>query len=63
MGRIKSNLSEISEYPTRQCLICDRMEYPNAWIVDHGKVWLCPICKAVLGRLVEEAVTRGDGDD
>lgn len=59
MGRFTIDNRE----PSRRCLVCDRLEDPDAQIIREGAAWLCPICKAVLGRLVEEAVTRGDGDD
>lgn len=49
MGRIKIEYSK----PTRLCLVCERRENPNASIVDAGKAWLCPECKAALQTFVE----------
>lgn len=49
--------------PTRQCLVCHCREDPNRNLINEGAAWLCPTCRGVLSRLVDEAVTRGDGDD
>lgn len=46
--------SSIYRYPpTIRCLICDKLENPNADIVDTGKVWLCPECKRKLREMME----------
>lgn len=38
--------------PTRQCLVCERMENPEATIVHTGLAWLCPKCKSRIKRLI-----------
>ena len=41
------------EYPpTRVCLVCERMENPDATIVHGGVAWLCPECKSRLKKLI-----------
>lgn len=37
--------------PTKQCLICDKLENPNANMV-HNAGWLCPECKNRLKRVL-----------
>ena len=37
--------------PTKQCLICDKLENPNAYMV-HNVGWLCPECKSRLQRVL-----------
>lgn len=49
-----SYLSTIKEFPSRQCLICECMEYPKAPIIDCSQVWLCYTCKTVLQKIVKE---------
>lgn len=39
--------------PTRSCLVCEKLENPNADIVDLGNVWLCDRCKSKLRELIE----------
>lgn len=38
--------------PTRQCLVCERMENPEGTIVHTGLAWLCPECKSRIKRLI-----------
>ena len=38
--------------PTRQCLVCERMENPKATIVNTGLAWLCPECKSRIKNLI-----------
>lgn len=38
--------------PTRSCLVCEKLENPNADIVDLGNVWLCDRCKSKLRELI-----------
>lgn len=41
------------EYPpTRKCLVCERIENPNATIVNSGAAWLCPECKSRIKKLI-----------
>jgi len=46
--------------PTRQCLICEKLENPNADIVTLVG-WICPECKNKLQRMISrEAVESND---
>lgn len=56
MGWIKNEYSEA----TRQCLVCECKENPNASIVNTGKAWLCPKCKAALQFIVDETIEGGE---
>lgn len=40
------------EIPSRQCLVCDRLERPGATIVNEGEAWLCPECKSRIKKLI-----------
>lgn len=40
------------EIPSRQCLVCDRLERPGATIVNEGEAWLCPECKSRIKSLI-----------
>ena len=39
--------------PTRRCLVCERLEDPEASLVDLTQIWLCDKCKTALQKLVE----------
>lgn len=39
------------EIPSRKCLVCDRMEVPDATTVNGGEAWLCPECKSRIKSL------------
>ena len=43
--------------PTRQCLVCDCLENPEACLVDTGKAWLCDSCREILLEIVESKST------
>lgn len=38
--------------PTRKCMICDRLENPNADVINEVG-WLCDDCKRKLRALIE----------
>lgn len=33
---------------TRQCLVCECKENPNAVVVDTSKAWLCDECRSAM---------------
>ena len=37
--------------PTRICMICDKLENPNADMAREGG-WICPDCKKKIGKLI-----------
>lgn len=47
------------ETPTRQCLVCERLESPGATIVKAGEAWLCPECKSRIKKLIYGEKTNG----
>lgn len=49
MSVIKESTNAV---PTRQCLVCERLENPVATIVHGGVAWLCPECKSRIKRLI-----------
>ena len=40
--------------PTKQCLICEKVENPNATILDKGIPWICDDCRNKLRELIKE---------
>ena len=38
--------------PTRQCLVCEHLENPDATIIHGGVAWLCPECKSRIKKLI-----------
>lgn len=46
------NISFSTIPPTKRCLICEKLEDPNASVVDTSAAWLCPECK----RKVQEMI-------
>lgn len=53
-----SHESSIYRYPpSLRCLVCEKLENPNADIVDLGKAWLCDRCKNRLRELIGIEVT------
>lgn len=42
----------VYEIPSRQCLVCERMEIPGATIVNEGEAWLCRGCKSRIKKLI-----------
>ena len=47
------------EIPSRQCLVCDRLERPGATIVNEGEAWLCRGCKSRIKKLIYGEGTNG----
>lgn len=47
------------ELPSRQCLVCERLENPDATIVHGGVAWLCRGCKSRIKRLIYGEETNG----
>lgn len=49
----KDHWSDLAMFPrTRRCLVCDKLENPDAHVVyDVG--WLCPECKKKLRDLIK----------
>lgn len=45
---------KITMAPTRQCLVCECLEYPGVEIIDLGHTWLCDNCKTILQKIVKE---------
>ena len=47
--------------PTRICLVCDKLENPDATIADAGSAWLCPECKERIRKMTgTTAVVKKD---
>lgn len=38
--------------PTRACLFCEKLENPDANLVNGG-AWLCPECKEKIRKLIQ----------
>ena len=51
------NFEPLTTSPTKRCLICDKLENPNAHMV-HEAGWICPECKDKLKKILKE--TKND---
>lgn len=47
-----TNDLKMQQTQTRQCLICDALENPKAYIVNTLNSWLCPECKHRLKQIL-----------
>lgn len=58
----KYHASQIIMPPTRQCMICEKLENPEANLIDgHG--WICPSCAQKIGELIGVRTTKLYGDE
>ena len=39
--------------PTRECLFCEKLENPQADIINQSAAWLCPECKRKIKQIIE----------
>lgn len=44
--------------PTRQCTICEKIENPEANIIDAHS-WICPSCVSKIGKLIGVIEDKG----
>lgn len=59
MVRVLRNGHAVYEIPSRQYLVCERLENPDATIVHGGVAWLCPECKSRIKKLIYGEETNG----
>lgn len=53
------NFEPLTTPPTKRCLICDKLENPNAHMV-HETGWICPECKDKLKKILSPPQTNYD---
>ena len=57
MGEIKTihlNTNYSYEFPSRICLVCEKLEKEGATVVYTSDAWLCDRCKNTLLKLIKE---------
>lgn len=42
------------EYPSRICLVCEKLEREEATVVRTDNAWLCDRCRETLLKLIKE---------